>query len=128
VSELGEERHPCEVLSFNDKYMMLFYDRRYVTLKSRHKSCIPRELWDRDFLKFSSSGCIYCNGEFDDLVPRTLSLSVAPSSQRSPARWVAEGRKKQQTLRGWRVQKPVYRKVREISPDNIHECCLREVG
>lgn len=129
MAELGEAgRHPCDVLAFNDKYMMLYYDRRYVSLRSRTKSCIPRELWDRDFTKFASSRCIYCNGEFDDYIPRTLSLWVRPAVERASARWMPEvKKKKQQTLRAWRVQKRVFRKVREASPDTVYKSCMAEV-
>lgn len=129
MAELGEvDQHPCDVLAFNDKYMMLFYDRRYVTLRSRERSCIPRELWDRDFRKFASSFCIYCNGEFDDVVPRTLSLWVKPALRKAPARWMVDPKRKQQTLRCWRVQKRVYGAVREISPDRIFGRCVDEVS
>lgn len=112
-------QHPCDVLSFNDKYMMLFYDRRYATLKSGKKSCIPYELWDRDFYKFSSTRCIYCNGEFDRVVPERLGVSVVPERVIAPARWKSLPRKKQQTLPKWRVQKRVGGRVRESSPGTI---------
>jgi hypothetical protein len=119
-------QHPCDVLSFNDKYMMLFYDRRFVTLKSGKKSCVPHELWDRDFYKFSSSRCIYCNGEFDRVVPERLGVSVVPV-RTAPARWKPLGRKKQQTLPRWRVQKRVGGKVREATPDSIVKSGLSRV-
>lgn len=109
--------------------MMLFHDRRHVRLKSRSKSCIPQELWDRDFHKFSCARCIYCNGQYDDYISRTLSLFVKPEPQRGSARWLAKPpqRKKQKTLQGWRVQKRVARRVREASPNSIYRYAMEEL-
>lgn len=130
MAELGDAgQHPCDVLSFNDKFMMLYHDRRYVRLNSRIQSCIPCELWDRDFHKFASAGCIYCNGQYDDHVPRTLSMFVKPLRRRSTARWLAQPlpRRKQQRLNGWKVQKTTIRKVREASPNTISKFGFAEV-
>lgn len=120
------------MLSFNDKYMMLFHDRRYVRLKSRRRSCIPRELWDREFDKFAAGSCIYCNGEYDDFIPSTLGLFVKPSSRFVSGRWLASAvksdkRKGQGTLNGWKVQKRTSRKVREVSPNSIYKRAVAEV-
>lgn len=129
MAELGDSgQHPCDVLSFNDKYMMLYRDRRFVHLRSGEESCIPRELWDRDFGKFAGSLCIYCNGEFDDHISRTLSVYVRPEAERGTARWLPVVKQRQRTFGSWRVQKRVSRRVREASPDTLYKMCMAEVA
>ena len=121
LQELGPAgQHPCDVLSFNDKYMMLYRDRRFVTLRGGTKSCIPHELWDRDFYKYSSSRCLYCNGHYDGYVQRQLGRAVVRGVT-AVARWTASKRAVQQKLPFWKVQKKVCRRLGEADGKFISE-------
>lgn len=138
MGELGARgQHPCYVLGFSDKYMMLYSDRVRFADGRGGVSCVPRELSDHDFYKFTEGGCRYCNGQFDQEVPSFLGRWVKPVKTVGTANSRNLGGRIVQTkLSGWRVQKwvhgrhrgKVYSNVREASPDTIYRCCLEEVS
>lgn len=93
--------------------------------KKLPKKVIPLELADRQFYKFCESRCIYCNGTYDQDVPRRLSVFVKPYPFPSRARWT--GPLFRSRVRKVAVEAGRSSRIREASPDSVFKKCLEEV-